>query len=233
MLNTLFPPAPPSAATVKVPSGDLDPKDLSSQRQGFFKYILDVERHGKAVIENVLKAGARPGEETAWPLVHEFLQRYLDVAHDTIYDCSSIENRDYLEADVRSKSHKRSADSGVSFASVDDSVSAGSRAVSRAGSDKSRSPTPDSKTSSKSTLTKINNQLRKMRSRPETRETKPKSLSKKKSFTALIGGRSASSSSDEAFDVDEFKRQRMIWEANERKRAKAAEADAEKSVFEK
>ncbi|QKX56540.1 uncharacterized protein TRUGW13939_03645 [Talaromyces rugulosus] len=230
MLNTLFPPVTPLTPTSKVPNGELNPEDLSRQRQGFFNYIKSVERHGKAAIENVLKSGARPGEETAWPLVHEFLQRYLDVAHDTIYECSAIENRDCLEAEVRSKTHKRSADSGVSFASVDDSLSTASRAVTP--SDKSRSPTPDSK-NSKSTLEKINHQLRKIRSRPDGKDFgKPKSLTKKKSFTALIGGRSASSSSDETpFDVDEFKRQRMIWEANERKRAKAA--DAEKSVFEK
>jgi hypothetical protein len=230
MLNTLFPPVTPLTATSNVPNGELNPEDLSRQRQGFFNYIKSVERYGKAAIENVLKSGARPGEETAWPLVHEFLQRYLDVAHDTIYECSAIENRDCLEAEVRSKTHKRSADSGVSFASVDDSLSTASRAVTP--SDKSRSPTPDSK-NSKSTLEKINHQLRKIRSRPDGKDIgKPKSLSKKKSFTALIGGRSASSSSDETpFDVDEFKRQRMIWEANERKRAKAA--DAEKSIFEK
>jgi hypothetical protein len=235
MLNTLFPPVTPFTAT-KVPNGELNPEDLSRQRQCFFNYIKSVERHGKAAIENVLKSGARPGEETAWPLVHEFLQRYLDVAHDTIYDCSSIENRDYLEAEVRSKTHKRSADSGVSFASVDASISTGSRAVTpsdKSSDDKSRSPTPESK-HSKSTLEKINNQLRKIRSRPDGKDLGRPKLSKKKSFTSIIGGRSASSSSDETpFDVDEFKRQRMIWEANERKRAKAAEADAEKSVFEK
>ncbi|KAH8692956.1 hypothetical protein BGW36DRAFT_385593 [Talaromyces proteolyticus] len=221
MLNTLFPPVTPLTAASTVPNGELKTEELSVQRSGFFNYIKTVERSGKIAIENVLKSGARPGEETAWPLVHEFLEKYLDLAHEMIYDCGAIEGRDDLEAEVRGKTHKRNADSGVSFGSVNESLTTDSRATTP--SDKSRSSTPDSR-HPKSTLEKINNQLRKMRSRSDNKEPgKPKSLSKKKSFTALVSGRSASSSSGEsAFDVDEFKRKRMIWEANERKKEETA-----------
>lgn len=215
MLNTLFPPA---IANANAASEDFKSEEFARQRQGFFDYIGVIERDGKAALENLLRSGARPGEETAWPLVHEFMEKYLDIVIETIHDCTEVKSRDYLEAEIRSKTHKRNADSGVSFTSVNESISTDSRAGTPP--DESRSPTPDTK-QGKSTLEKISKQLRKMRSRPDIKEiTKTKPLSKKKSLSALVSGRSASSSSAEtSFDVDEFKRKRMIWEANERKKS--------------
>jgi hypothetical protein len=228
MLNTLFnfqvhdPKAPKPAFDYE------DKVETARQRQFFFEYIRNLERNGKVALESLLKSGARPGDETAWPLVHGFLEKYLNLADDTIHECTRVRDRDYLEAELRSKTHKRSADSGVSFTSAmnESFSSANSRAATP--SEKSRSPTPDSK-SSKSRLERISHQLRKIRSRPdikETAKTKP-TLSKKKSLTALVSGRSASSSSSEThFDVDEMKRQKMIWEAKERKKALQAQAEA-------
>ena len=95
MLNTLFPPLTPGT---NVPAGELSAEELSRQRQGFFQYIKSVEREGKLAIQNVLKSGARPGEETAWPLVHEFLVKYLDLAVTMIHDCGQVHGRDVLEA---------------------------------------------------------------------------------------------------------------------------------------
>lgn len=230
MLNTLF------AFQVddsKVPKPEWDYEDkieTARQRQYFFEYIRNLERNGKVALESLLKSGARPGDETAWPMVRGFLDKYLNLANDTIQECTRVD-RDYIEAEFRSKTHKRNADSGVSFTSANESFSsADSRAATP--SEKSRSPTPDSKPS-KSTLERISHQLRKIRSRPdikETAKTKP-ALSKKKSLTALVGGRSASSSSSETnFDVDEMKRQKMIWEAKERKKALQAQAEAARAT---
>ena len=173
-------------------------------------------------LEGILKSGARLGEETAWPVVREYLEKYLDLANDTIHECTRVD-RDHLEAEYRSKTHRRNADSGVSFASAmnESFSSANTRAATP--SEKSISPTPDSK-QNKSTLERISYQLRKIRSRPDIKEiVKTKQpLSKKKSLSALVSGRSASSSSNESnFDVDEMKRQKMIWEAKERKKAQA------------
>lgn len=222
MLNTLFPPEMKNSKAPPVPNGELQPEELARQRQGFFDYIGIIERDGKGGLENVLKSGARPGEETAWPLVHEYLEKYLDLATGIIHDCAEMKSRDYLDAELRSKTHKRNADSGVSFTSAANESVASTDSNSRVTTpqDKSRSPTPDTKTG-KSTLERISHTLRRMRSRPDIKETgKSKTLSKKKSLTALVSGRSASSSSSESyFDVDEMRRKKMIWEANEHKKA--------------
>ncbi|KAI7977357.1 hypothetical protein EIK77_004773 [Talaromyces pinophilus] len=222
MLNTLF---AYQVDDSKVPKPEWDYEDkveTARQRSYFFEYIRNLERNGKVALESLLRSGARPGDETAWPMVRGFLEKYLNLANDTIHECTRVD-RDYIEAEFRSKTHKRSADSGVSFTSAmnESFSSANSRAATP--SEKSRSPTPDSKPS-KSTLERISHQLRKIRSRPDIKEiakTKP-TLSKKKSLTALVSGRSASSSSSETnFDVDEMRRQKMIWEAKERKKLQA------------
>lgn len=229
MLNTLF---NYQALDTQTPRSrfdhDDDKAEIARQRQLFFDSIRSLEKHGKVALENLLKSGARPGEETAWPLVHGFLEKYLDQADDTIFECGQVKDRDCEEVERRSKTHRRNADSGVSFTSaVTESISpTNTRVVTP--SEKSRSPTPDSK-SRKSTLERISHQLRKIRSRPDIREpTKskpPTTLSKKKSLSALVGGRSASSSSNEAsFNVDEMRRQKMIWEANQRKKAAQSQA---------
>lgn len=227
MLNTLF---AYQVDDSKVPKPEWDYEDkveTARQRSYFFEYIRNLERNGKVALESLLRSGARPGDETAWPMVRGFLEKYLNLANDTIHECTRVD-RDYIEAEFRSKTHKRSADSGVSFTSAmnESFSSANSRAATP--SEKSRSPTPDSKPG-KSTLERISHQLRKIRSRPdikETAKTKP-TLSKKKSLSALVSGRSASSSSSETnFDVDEMRRQKMIWEAKERKKALQAQAEA-------
>ncbi|EED20196.1 conserved hypothetical protein [Talaromyces stipitatus ATCC 10500] len=223
MLNTLFNFQAQDSKAPK-PEFDYDDKvETARQRQLFFENIRTLEKHGKVALENLLKSGARPGDETAWPLVHGFLKKFLNLADDTIHECTRVKDRDYLEAELRSKTHRRNADSGVSFtSSMNESFSsANSRAVTP--SEKSRSPTPDSRPG-KSTLERISNQLRKIRSRPDIKETtkiKP-ALSKKKSLSALVSRRSASSSSNETnFDVDEMRRQKMIWEAKQRKKVQA------------
>lgn len=241
MLNTLFPPTISNSKPSNSSNGELEPDQLARQREWFFEYIKKIERTGKVGLEYVLKSGARPGDETAWPMVHESLKKYLDLAAEMIHDCedvkgrAEIKGRDCLETELRnSKTHKRNADSGVSFTSSlnDSSVSSSNDSRAATPLDKSRSPTPESK-HGKSTLERISHQLRKMRSRPDISSGgggnkepgKVKTLTKKKSFTALVSGRSASSSSVHAyFDVDEMNRKKMIWEANERKKAAALQA---------
>jgi hypothetical protein len=221
MLNSVFPPRLANSEAPSVPIAEMTPEQVTEYHQHFFKAICTIEREGKGAVESLLTKGARPGDETSWSMVHDLLEKYLNIATETINDCAEVKGREYLEAEAeaRNKTHKRNVDSGVSFTSVRESVATtDSRAPTPL--DKSRSPTPDTKPA-KSTLGRISHQLRKMRSRPEIKETsKVKMVSKKKSLTALVSGRSASSSSAESyFDVDEFKRKRMIWEANERKKA--------------
>ncbi|KAL1967614.1 hypothetical protein VTN77DRAFT_3129 [Rasamsonia byssochlamydoides] len=237
MLNTLFPPV--TAATTP-PTAYLTPTILQSQRDGFWRYITGVERNGKEILNTVMQQGAREGEETAWPAVRETLDKYLRVANEIIDECSEVNGRDTLEDESHGWSHKRKADSGISFGSSDRPLSPSNHSSNGDSMEKPLPPWPDVKPSksSGSTLERIAREIRKMRSRSDVKEnskgkTKAKGLSKKmKSSGALGVGRgnsSSSSSEDSLFDVEEFKRKRLIWEANQRKKEQQEKQASHKS----
>lgn len=131
MLNTLYPPlplnedGPPQNIT-----NTLTADKLEQQRKGFFEWIQKVERNGPAVLEPLIKLGARSGEENGWPAVRQCLDDYLRVANLVVEECASIASPEDLDdSRLRRKDSKdtsdhcesrgtRKADSGVSFTNV-------------------------------------------------------------------------------------------------------------------
>jgi hypothetical protein len=226
MLNTLFPPS-----VANHPTRQLTSEVLIRHRDGFFAYINSVEARGNGVLQDFMKQGAREGEETSWPLFREALDKYLQATGDIINKCRDTIGRDMLEEESRDWGHKRNTDSGVSFGSSDRPTTAGDRTSSGSSIDKPLPPSPEIKApkASGSTLERIAKELRKIRSRADNKEAyKAKSgrkvVYKMRSTSALDSqrGHSSSSSEAEAFDVEEFKRSRLIWEAKERKKGQQA-----------
>ena len=227
MLNTLFPPVTP--ATVQ-PTSHLTPKILQCQRDGFWRYIISIETNGKQILDKVMKQGAREGEETAWPLVRDALDKYLRLANEVISDCLEINDPESIvneSSDGGRKSKK--VDSGISFNSESSDTPSGSSSSSGFLS-KRFFTTPKTKNgrSSITTLERIAKELRKMRVGRNQKEKNWESegskgnLPKKlKSMSALNEGyrnTSGSRASDSSyFDIDEFKRKRLIWEATNKK----------------
>jgi hypothetical protein len=223
LLNTLFPPV--TTATTQ-PTTHLTPTILQAHRDGFFRYIKAVEANGKKILTAAMQHGARNGEETAWPAVRDVLDKYLRVANDIINECYEVNGRDALD---QKWGHKRSTDSGISFTSSDRPPLANATSTTYGGSAQ-QTPPPNSNAktskSSGSTLERIAKEIRKMRSRPEVKgnskdKTKAKGSYKKTKSHAALGVHRASPSSDssidEPFDVEEFKRNRLIWAAHQRK----------------
>lgn len=167
------------------------------------------------------------------------MEKYLRMANGVIEECLEVNEKDSLEGDERMRK-SRKVDSGISFTS--------SGGPSMSGSGSSRGSTSSSihsaaKFSSKaapppaevkdlkpggSTLERIAKEIRKMRSRGDLRDSSkdaaPKSKTLKKMRSASILGErdknlGSSASDPPPFDVDEFKRKRMIWEAQNAKKA--------------
>lgn len=257
MLNTLYPPV-----TSVQPTALLTPKILTAQRNGFFRYITGVQKHGPGLLSTLIADGKRAGEETGWTAVRETVERYLRAANQIIDDCFEVNGRDSLLSTISEETeenHRRKVDSGVSFSSSSQSSSrhrpstsgsTGSTSVAskrdsreKAGPDiQGDDPRSDSVPTrpAGSTLERIARELRKIKSKSDVREAarphvdrnedetasshtvrekkvrlRP-SLRKMRSTSAL-GDRDRNKGDDESFDVDEMKRQRLIWEANQRK----------------
>lgn len=226
MLNTLYPPT-----TTSQPTPQLTSAILASQRNGFFRYIQGVEKNGKSILSNLENQGRRPGEQNGWTVTRETVDKYLRAANGVIEECLEITGFDSLNSEADDLNRKgRRADSGISFAT------GGRPSTSSSSSSKSKEkplpPSPDVMLPKKggSTLERIAKELRKMKSRSDIKETakkedklRTKSLKKMKSASALgsrdanIGFLPSSGSRDgrdaPAFDADEMKRNRMIWEA--------------------
>jgi hypothetical protein len=229
MLNTLFPPVMSAP-----PTSHLTLRILNTQRKGFFKYILEVERNGRHALDNLIKEGSREGDRTGWPVVRDTVDKYLRAANGIINECFEINGLESLENHPEEWQHRsRNIDSGVSFGLVDrpsTSSSAGSTKL----LNKPLPPSPapgEPKHTSHSTLERIAKEIRKMRSRGDLRETvkdakeRVRSLKKMKS-TSVLRERDrnvGSSSSENSFDADEFKRKRMDWEAKNSVKAEEAE----------
>lgn len=122
MLNTVYPPAMVSNSQFVQPTHQLTPAILSSQRNGFFRYITAVEKNGPGVLKSLIKQGERAGEETGWPSVRETLDKYLRMANGIIDECFEITGRDSVQSPTSSFSNtevedekRRKIDSGISF----------------------------------------------------------------------------------------------------------------------
>ncbi|KAI9837844.1 MAG: hypothetical protein M1819_006778 [Sarea resinae] len=228
MLNTLYPPTNTSR-----PTPQLTPTVLSAQRNGFFRYIQGVERNGPAILENLIQQGRRQCDENGWAAVRDTVDAYLRTANAVIETCSDVTGVEQFIPESEAQMRQgRKVDSGVSFA-TDDRPSTSS---SGANKDKPLPPSPELPTSGKggSTMERIARELRRMRVRnkPEDiskkeekkeEKVKAKSLKKTKSATALRELKNKNLSATAvgatnhyqvpAFDIDEMKRQKMIYDA--------------------
>lgn len=236
MLNTLYPPVPASEPPQRVTL-----PMLQSQREKFFKYTQQVERHGTTVLENVIRSNKRDGEENGWPVVREALEKYLDVANSVIKECSSVQSLSDLVEDLEARRRKK--DSGVSFGSSG-SNSTGDRpstagSTSTNGRDKPL-PMPPSPSKSPRKMRKFNWSFGKKKStkavapmaptadvddviRPDTASIAPQRPALRKirslgdlksrnlSMTSLIGGPTVVETP--VFDAEEMKRHREAYEA--------------------
>ena len=239
MLNTLY---PPSIGTA--PTRQITIHILNSQRSAFFRYIQAVEKNGKGILKNLEHQGQRTGDANGWTVVRDVVDKYLRAANGVIEECLEVSGPDYFIPSIEAPHRNdRRADSGVSFATGDrpsTSSSTGSKGhasnkdkplpASPANSGPPAPPTPKKRGT---TLEKIARELRNLRSRndvkelpynygSDAKETKARSLKKMKSTSSLGGARAkhARLGSDEAmidFNIDDVRRQRMIWEAQREK----------------
>lgn len=204
MLNTLYPPIGPNTSQQpSQPAALLTPQVLTTQRNGFFRYITAVERNGPTVLASLINQHKRQGEETGWPKVREDLDNYLRAANAIIDECLEITGRGLSPVTPSSISfeeeeHKRKIDSGISFASgyssnrssgqshsthpsTSSSVSGHSRHASKEKAvDKHLSTATEGDETvtvkpAGSTLERIARELRKIGSRPAMREEPAKS----------------------------------------------------------
>jgi hypothetical protein len=125
MLNTVYPPAMIPNAQFVQPTHQLTPAILSSQRNGFFRYITAVEKNGTAVLKSLINQGQRQGEESGWPSVRETMDKYLRMANGIIDECFEITGKESVQSPVLSTfsgaemddEKRRKVDSGISFTS--------------------------------------------------------------------------------------------------------------------
>lgn len=126
MLNTLYPPVTVHPATFVQPTVQLTATVLSTQRQGFFRYINGVEKTGPGILRKLMEEHKREGEATGWPAVRETLDNYLRLANNVIEEsfevsgnCMSPTSTDFdLKVD---EDARRKVDSGISFGSSNSS----------------------------------------------------------------------------------------------------------------
>ncbi len=230
MLNTLYPPT-----ITNQPTPQLTTAILTSQRNGFFRYIQGVEKNGRDILNNLENQGRRPEERNGWTVTRETVDKYLRAANGVIEECLEITGVEHFdrEADDPHRKGKR-ADSGISF------LTGGRPSTSSSSSSKSNQkplpPCPEPVTPRKggSTLERIAKEIRKMKSRGDIKDaakkeekSKAKSLKKMRSASALgsrntnIGPGSQDGTDSPAFDVEEMQRTRAIWEATSNPNAAA------------
>jgi hypothetical protein len=134
MLNTLYPPTTISTTQFVQPTAQLTPKVLSTQRDGFWRYIGAVEKNGTSVLAALMDQHKRPGDSTGWTSLRDTLEKYLQMANGIIDECYDIVGRNsvgvasstaapFSSADVDVDGNRRKVDSGVSFTSTASSTS--------------------------------------------------------------------------------------------------------------
>lgn len=134
MLNTLYPPTTIPTAQFVQPTAQLTPKVLSTQRNGFWRYIGAVEKNGTSTLATLMDQHKRPGDATGWTSLRDTLEKYLQMANGIIDECYDIAGRNsigvasstagsFSSADVDVDGNRRKVDSGVSFTSTKSSTS--------------------------------------------------------------------------------------------------------------
>ena len=233
MLNTLYPPT-----TSNPPTPQLTSTILASQRNGFFRYIQGVEKNGKGILSNLEHQGQRPTDENGWAVVRETVDKYLRTANGVIEECAEITGVDSFDPESDECRHGgRRADSGISFGSANRPGTTNSNYsdIDKSSNKHTRNkPLPPSPVPTQvpatvpvakkggSTLERIAREIKKIRSRSDVQEIgkkeetdRMKGLKKMKSFSDIGKSKHArtGSAGDQAFDAEELKRKRMIWEA--------------------
>ncbi|KAJ9649039.1 hypothetical protein H2199_000952 [Coniosporium tulheliwenetii] len=103
------------------------PTILSSQREGFFRYVQGVEKRGPKILENLMQQGKSEGDLNGWTVVAQTLDAYLRLANTIITECATITDaNDLATSEEASKRKGRKVDSGVSFNSDKRPSTAGS-----------------------------------------------------------------------------------------------------------
>lgn len=134
MLNTLYPPTTIPTAQFVQPTAQLTQKVLSTQRNGFWRYIGAVEKNGTSILATLMNQHKRPGDLTGWTSLRDTLEKYLQMASGIIDECYEIGSRNsvgraspaaasFSSADVDVDGNRRKVDSGVSFVSTTSSSS--------------------------------------------------------------------------------------------------------------
>lgn len=196
LLNTLYPPTALQSQPFIQPSVQLTSTVLSTQRQGFFRYITAVERTGPGVLGRLMEEHRRHGEMTGWPSLRETLDNYLGMANSIIDESYEVSGNNVSPTSAEfsfasDEDGRRKVDSGISFGSssssnrnsaqsdkshatrpsTSSSISVHSRKNSR---EKQGLPSDEDVTitskSSGSTLERIARELKRMKSRSSNRE---------------------------------------------------------------
>ncbi len=221
MLNTLYPPH--LAAS---PTPHLTLATMSEQRSGFFRYIQSVDKNGKEMLANVVKQGRREsyGEQTGWPGVSEVVDKYLRLASSVILDCQSLTGVHSFHPETEEEMRRRKVDSGFSFGSRDRPSTSSSSSI----KSKEQAPPPMPtlrEAKSGSTLEKLAREIRKIKSRHQINEPvkqeekeKVRGIKKMKSLGSLGGSSTRLGGQTPAFNVDEMQRERLLYEARERRK---------------
>ncbi|TKX21802.1 hypothetical protein C1H76_6299 [Elsinoe australis] len=227
MLNTVYPPMG-SAPTAQLTS------ILKQQREGFFNYILSVEKRGPGVLANLLAQGKRAGEENGWLAAREILDKYLQTSNGMIDECQSIG----AVSDV-SKRASGKADSGVSFLDSRKNSSSSEKSVTSPTNERPMSRAAPHK--STSALEKLAREIRHLKRNKtdvsemvpqiqveevdstESIQSRPSSMRKMRSLSSLNlrrsvsrNGSTVSSNSKNIpdFDVEKMKRERLAFDVH-------------------
>ncbi|KAI9797479.1 MAG: hypothetical protein M1835_000421 [Candelina submexicana] len=223
MLNTLYPPSLASN-----PTPQLTVAMLLEQRTGFFRYIQGVSRNGRQILENLILQGRRvsQGDVNGWPGVADVIDQYLRLANSVILECQSLTGVRSFEPETEEEMRRRKVDSGVSFGSRD------RPSTSSSNSSKSKEkPLPASpalrSAKSGTTLEKIAREIRRIKSRHQINEIvkkdkkeEAKPIKKMKSLGNLSDGKGSSTrlgAQTPAFNADEMRRERLLYDARMRK----------------
>ena len=233
MLNTLYPPVISTQPTSK-----LTREILKHQRDGFFKYIQSVEKHGGSVLQNLMNQGKGPADANGWVAVTRTLNQYLQLASSIINESIEVSDIDQLtprkasDSRLTSSRTTRKVDSGVSFGTPEipstrsSSIAEPNTSIETA---RPRTPAMSTKTSS-SALEKLARGLRSIgRSRTDVTEMiyddatpppvpeKTSSLRKMKSLGSLDSRKGSkvdiAAAASQSFDADQMRMQRMKYEA--------------------
>lgn len=196
MLNTLYPPTTVQTQPFIQPTAQLTSTVLSTQRQGFFRYVTAVERNGAGVLGRLMEEHRREGEMTGWPSLRETLDNYLRMAISIIDESYEVSGAGVspvsatFSFDECDEEGRRKVDSGISFGSesssnrnssqsdkshatrpsTSSSVSAHSRKPSKEKQNLSLDEEVSTSRAAGSTLERIARELKRMKSRSNVRD---------------------------------------------------------------